>query len=138
VNLTAKSDDPRKYNPRYQHESSRKLVSEKYINPIGAKRALAEKGMATVLEEASLNGRSVPLERLQSDWKRFNALIIDGVTVDFDSFGPITHVITSDSIVLLRFTAQQAKDHIRRFAEEGCKPTILSLSTEDQMTWMQI
>ncbi len=82
------------------------MVSEKYINPIGAKRALAEKGMATVLEESSLNGRSVLLERLQSYWKRFNVVIIDGVKVDFDSFGPITRVITSDSIVLLRFTAQ--------------------------------
>ena len=91
-----------------------------------------------MLEESSLNGRSVLLERLQSDWKRFNVLIIDGVKVDFDSFGPITHVITSDSIVLLRFTAQQARDHIQRFAEEGWKPTILSLSTDDQMTWMQI
>ena len=64
MNLTARSDDPRKYNPRYQHESSRKLVSEKYINPIGAKKALAKKGMATVLEESSLSGRSVPLESL--------------------------------------------------------------------------
>ena len=62
--------------------------------------------MATILEESSLSGRSVPLERLQSDWRRFNVVIIDGVKVDFDSFGPITHVITTDSIVLLRFTAQ--------------------------------
>ena len=62
--------------------------------------------MATVLEESPLGGRPVSLERLQSDWKRFNVVIIDGVKVDFDSFGPLTHVITTDSIVLLRFTAQ--------------------------------
>jgi hypothetical protein len=62
--------------------------------------------MATVLEESPLGGRPVALEKLQSDLKRFNAVIIDGVNVDFDSFGPITHVITTDSIVLLRFTAQ--------------------------------
>ena len=82
------------------------MVSEKYINPIGAKRTLAEIGMATVLEETPLGGRLVSLERLQSDWKRFNVVIIDGVKVDFDSFGPLTHVVTTDSIVLLRFTAQ--------------------------------
>jgi hypothetical protein len=64
VNLTARSNDPRKYNPWYQHESSRKLVSEKYIKPIGAKRTLAEIGMATVLVEYPLGGRPVALERL--------------------------------------------------------------------------
>ena len=59
--------------------------------------------MATVLEEFPTSGRPVALERLQSDWKRFNVVIIDGVNVDFDSFGPITHVIKTDSsIVLLR------------------------------------
>ena len=84
VNLTARSDDPRKYNPKYQQETSRRLVSEKYINPIGAKRALASKGMATILEDVTLCGRPVALERLQSDWYRFNVVIFDGVTVDFD------------------------------------------------------
>jgi hypothetical protein len=93
--------------------------------------------MATVLEDVSLCGRPVALERLQSDWHRFNVVIIDGVTVDFDSFGPLTHIITTDNIILLRFKVQQAVNHIR-FAEEGWKPTILSLSTIDQMVWLQI
>ena len=94
--------------------------------------------MATILEDVILCGRPVALERLQSDWYRFNVVIFDGVTVDFDSFGPLTHIITTDSIILLRFTAQQAAKYIERFAKEGWKPTILSLSTNDQMVWLQI
>ena len=62
--------------------------------------------MATVLEDAPLCGRPVALEKLESDWRRFNVVIIDGVSVDFDSYGPLTHTITTDSIILLRFTAQ--------------------------------
>ena len=138
MNLTARSDDPRKYNPKYRNETSRRLVSEKYINPIGAKRALASRGVATVLEDVSLCGRPVALERLQSDWQWFNVVIIDGVTVDFDSFGPLSHITTTDSIILLRFTAQQAVKHIQHFAREGWKPSILSFSTNDQMVWLQI
>ena len=94
--------------------------------------------MATILEDVILGGRPVALERIQSDWYRFNVVIIDGVTVDFDSFGPFTHVITIDSIILLRFTAQQVAKYIERFAKEGWKPTILSFSTNDQMVWLQI
>jgi hypothetical protein len=103
--MTGKIDDPRKYNPRYQYESNRYLVSTKSINPIGAKQALAMKKVATILEDEESCGRPVPFEKLQSDWKRFNFIIIDGTSVDFDSFGALTHISTSNNVVLLRFTA---------------------------------
>jgi hypothetical protein len=49
--MTGKTDDPRKYNPRYQFKSDRNLISFKSINPIGAKQALAAKKVVTILED---------------------------------------------------------------------------------------
>ncbi len=80
-------------------------MSSKSVNPIGAKQSLAKGGVPTILEDSVAYGRQTALEKLQSDWKRFNFVIIDGVLVDFDSFGPMTHIMTSNSVILLRFTA---------------------------------
>jgi hypothetical protein len=62
--MTGRTDDPRKYNPWHQFESSGDLVSFKSINPVGAKQTLAAKKMATVLEDDVSCGRPVPLEKL--------------------------------------------------------------------------